>query len=266
MKMPEVRTQDGSYISHEDIKNEDIQSLLRRSYQGDHSRPVCCCREDGVELELVIALKRKTGLFELRKMPGQSHELHSSKCFFSKPNPVSTRERNQNSFNVLMPTLENGWFADHLAIDNLNRALHKFIREDIEIRNWLHMKLELIDLGKSLVVNDEPLSKILNVINPRTKDNLAEIWFGGNEPRLVFAELLSARKVKEGSSLLVRLKGCSDVLWFNSYQLPEPLIEKVLSNTGDKRVFILATVRKSTTGKSVQAHGLSIRNLNKNFK
>lgn len=267
MKMPEVKLQDGNSFYHDDVKNKEVQSWLRKAYQSrGEGRPVCCCNDDIEKLELVIALKRKTGLFELRKMPGQSHELHSSKCFFSKPSVSVDKRVALSSFNILMPIKENDWFADHSAIDKLNNALHKFIREDIEIRNWLHMKIELIELGKTLVVNDAPLAWILNIINPRTKEYLSEIWFRENEPRLVFAEVLSARKIDERSSVMVKLKGCSDALWFSSSQIGNSISEKLLSNSEGKRVFILATVRKSVTGKSIQGHGISIRVLDKDFK
>ncbi len=266
MKNQSIKLQGGDCFSYDDVKSEGMQILLRESYiHSEKSRAYCCCQSDRKSLELVIAYRRKTELFELRKMPGQSAKLHAESCFFSRELSQGSLSSHSKNFYITMPSKENKYFADHGALKKLHVHLLKAIRSEIEIKSWYHIKSELLNISVRLLVNNEYLSKSFNILIPTSKDNIKPIWFKGDEPRLLFGELLYMREVPKHNSIAIHLKGTGDVIWFNHPEFTESDSKSLETENPDKRVFVMCSVLKSGTGNSIQGYGLSIKILNKDF-
>lgn len=266
--MPKVKfRKDGKSISYDNVHSEEMQRVLKNVYhnKSSHSRAYCCCNGESPLLLLVIALRKKTGLFELRKMPGQSASLHKDTCFFSKERKVPTdnSSSSEGSF-IVMPDENNDWFADHKGLDALHGKLQELIHSEIEVKSWNHLKSELLVLSKNELVNDKPLNWILNIVRPSRSD-LVDIWFSKDESRLLFGELLYARTVKKTGSVIVQFKGASEPVWFNKAVFERKDVKNLFFRGKGKRVFVLATVRKSLSGKSVQGYGMSTKILEKDF-
>ncbi|GAB6071521.1 hypothetical protein JCM30760_26190 [Thiomicrorhabdus hydrogeniphila] len=261
---------DGKCFDLVDVQSESPQKALRTIYESDtESRVFCCCHGHEKELPLVIALRRKTGKFELRKMPGQKASMHTEECFFSRERESSDAIPSPNKshdFYLIFPTSENRWFIDLKGLNNLNKALHKMIHEEIEIKNWYHLKSEMIELSKKIKLNDEILAKSLNIITPSTKENLKPIWFRGEETRLLFGECLYVNYIKDSDSLALKLKGCSETIWYKKSRLPGRLRGAITSLSANKKHYILTMVRRSVSGKYIQGYGISLKSELKEIK
>jgi hypothetical protein len=266
MKKRSIKIQNGNCFSYDDVKSEWMQKLLKEAYiHSEKSRASCCCHGDNEKLELVIAYRRKSELFELRKMPGQSSKLHAESCFFARESNQESSTSHSKSFFITMPSKENEYFADHGALKKLQSYLVKVIRSEIEIKSWYHIKSELLDLSKRLVVNDDFLSKSFNILIPTSKENIKPIWFKGEEPRILFGELLYSRNVPQHDSIAIHLKGTGDIVWFNHSEFSESDSKALDLDNPDKRVFVMCSVLKSNSGNSIQGYGLSTKVLNKDF-
>ncbi len=198
-------------------------------------------------------------------MPGQSSKLHAESCFFSRELNQSSLSSHGKNFYVTMPSKENEYFADHDALKKLQSHLVKAIRSEIEIKSWYHVKSELLDISVKLLVNNDYLSKSFNILIPASKDNIKPIWFRGEEPRILFGELLYSRKVPQHDSIAIHLKGTGDVVWFNHQEFTVSDSKALDLSNPSKRIFVMCSVLKSGTGNSFQGYGLSIKILNKDF-
>ncbi|WP_127472005.1 hypothetical protein [Thiomicrorhabdus aquaedulcis] len=267
MKTQKIKTQGGEVFSYEDVKEPTVQKILKSAYVKKQFRMYCGCQNSN-DLELVIAYRRKTELFELRKLPGQSPKSHAESCPFSmEVNKIghALKKNSGHDFYVTLPEKENGWFSDHVALKKLHNTLLKKIHEGGVVSSWFDVKGKLLDASKVLHVNAESLAKIFNVVIPAPKEKLKPIWFQLNESRLLLGELLSAQKIPNKNSIVVHLKGTGDSIWFNRSEFLEGDEKTLLSPPAEKRVFVFCSVKKSTTGESIQGYGLSTRVLNKDF-
>lgn len=263
-----VRLTDGNEFSQQDLRSGEVQSLIRHCYSNEKMpRAFCCCRAEQEPLELVIALRRKSGIFELRKMPGQDASLHHPDCCFSitRESHVGTRKSSQHY--IEMPTSENDYFSDHRGIQKLLPRLIQDACKDIEIKNWYQLKSELLIRGKSYKVNGEPLDEILNILIPAKSSDLKPIWFRSEESRLLLGELLYMTEVPNKNSYGIHIKGTSETIWFN-HPVFDDVATRMLSNHGpdpDHRLLILCSIRKSSSGQSIQGFGLGTMLLNRDF-
>lgn len=261
MKKQKIKLQDGSVFEFLEMVLPAVQEKLARAYklQKDFGRVKCLC-SDKDDLELVVAYRRKSDQFELRKMPGQLSSLHSQDCFLNrkkKQSESSNPKLSRNDFLIGFPSKENGFVSDH---ERLDFFLEVMLDESEKVPQgfWSKFKRSVLENAESKTVNGEPLLSVLNVLRPSPKDRAKPIWFKEDEARIIIGELLYSNFTKTDKSLLLKIKGTNDVVWFNWPKIPDSTLALLESGGESQKVFIACTVVKSKAG-TVSGFGLAAR-------
>lgn len=262
-----IKLDDNTFFNQDEIQKPENQFALRRVYeQNEKPRAFCCCNGESESLELVIAFRRKSGFFELRKRPGQDYRLHNPLCRFHSHSDSANHSVNSKSLWVALPSSENQYLSDHKACENLLKTIVHYVFDESEIQYWTHFKNEVLEYAQNHIVNDKPLYEILNVLKPNQKQFLKPIFFRGTESRLLLGEVLHVHYIQSKNTTVIKVKGTEEPVWFNHPEFRDSDRSNLarIATEKNKRLLILATIRK-TKGGNVVGHGLSTMWVNQTF-
>lgn len=252
----------GEWFLIEDLDAENSQALLRKKYLDNGENLARCHCNENEDLKLVIAHRRKSGKFELRKHPSQSFLLHHPDCRFHKE-PFQKNSEGGKGFSLSIPTDERTHIPDHDNAKSILLFLWKKLSEKLgEVQKgdrvpWYEIKDNLTEIMETFSLNGTPMIESMLVLKPVPKDEreLIDVPPGKSAP--LVSEVFAAHEVKNGS-IVLELKGTTETVWLNKFWnqgLSERQRDLLLNHDkSDGRLISLLVIRRSDSGKSIQAY------------
>ncbi|MBD3821636.1 MAG: hypothetical protein IE914_05195 [Thiotrichales bacterium] len=262
MMSQKVSISDGEWFFIDELNSDSTQSILRKKYLDDSENLARCHCNESEDLKLVIAYRRKTGKFELRKHPSQHFSLHQPDCRFHKE-PVAKQLGGGKGFSLSIPNEEHTHIPDHDNAKNILNSLWKTLSKKIgDVQEcdkipWYELKDNLIEIMESIILNGRPMAEGAILLKPVPKDERKPIEVPPGKSAPLVSEIFSAREVQNGSVVL-ELKGTTDTVWLNKFWnqgLSERQRDLLLNHDkNDGRLISLLVIKRSDSGKSIQAY------------
>ncbi|KDN94710.1 DUF1173 family protein [Hydrogenovibrio marinus] len=267
----------GKEIFQDEIVEEDSQLALRNAYVNHEcKRAKCNCNPDE-SLELVIAYRRITDKFELRKKPNQDYKLHAQDCRFHEP-PKAASPGESADLTIALPDSDSRKIPDHTRASDLLHALWSRLEKQLPSTDgkkyglpWYEIRDNLIEISESTLINQSVhLHEIFQVIKPEMADNLTPIEIPQDKSTVLLGELFQANEFTDrfqNQNIAITLKGTNTTIYLNQsfmHHLSDKTKRNILGECPpgelrdkDARRIILMVVMPSSTGKSIQCFSLA---------